>query len=144
MTISLRRRHYYTWLLLAVLLPLGVWWAYTHLPQTPTSDFSRQVALPYPTLLKTQQTDQLKVALRADSAQNQQLELVILKPLIGAANQVYVSNSAQNPRQILMGSVANTGLYRFALPQSVAHSSVLIVSIYDVFKQKEIEKVTIK
>ena len=137
MIIQLRRRHYYSWLVLAVLLPILVLWAYFNIPENAESNFKRQGILPFEKVLKSKKTDDLEAKIRVNANRNFQLELTISNPIEGAANQVFVSNSSQKVSKILLGSIESTGVYRFLLPDSLAKSPVFI-TIFDAFKQKEI------
>ena len=142
MIIQLRRRHYYTWLILAVLLPILVLLAYFNIPENAESNFNRQGILPYEKVLKSKKTDDLEAKIRVNSKQNFQLELTILKPIEGAANQVFVANSSQKTSKVLIGSIESTGVYRFPLPDSLGKSPISLI-IFDVIKQKEILKIEI-
>ena len=149
MIIQLRSRHYYTWLFLAILLPLGFAWAYFNIPENKIDPFSRNVEIAFPTIISSKQTDDLKVNLRQNTDGKQQIEIIILQPLIGAANQLFLSNSPEKSNQILsggilLGSLASKGIYRFRMPESFVKSSTIYLEIFDVFKKKEIEKIVLK
>ena len=142
MIIQLRRRHYYTWLILAFLLPVLVFLAYFNIPENAESNFKRQGILAFSTVLKSQTTEQLIVKIRSNEVQKYQLEVTILQPIAGAANQIFVSNSNSQTAKILLGSIESIGVYRFVLPKSLTKSPVFI-SVFDAIKHKEILKLTI-
>jgi hypothetical protein len=149
MIIQLRRRHYYTWLFLAILLPLGLLWAYFNIPESKIDPFSRNVEIAFPNIISSTQTDDLKVNLRENLEGNQQIEIIILQPLVGAANQLFLSNSAKKPKQIIaggipLGALYSKGIYRFRMPDSFVKSSTVYLEIFDVIKKKEIEKIVLR
>jgi hypothetical protein len=149
MIIQLRRRHYYTWLILAILLPFGLVWAYFNIPEIKNITFSRNNPIAFPTIISSKQTDDLKVNLRENSEGKLQIEVIILQPLIGAANQLFLSNHAKNPNQILsdgvpLGSLASKGIYRFPMPENYVKNSKIYLEIIDVIKKKEVEKVVLE
>ena len=144
MIIQLRRRHYYTWLSIAVLLPIGFVWAYLNMPQMPSDSFHQTAAVAYPKRIKSAETTTLKVNLRQNTEGVYQIEVMVLKPLVGAANQLYVSTTADKPLGILLGALDNTGTYYFPLPNDIMAVSDLTLTVYDVIKQKQTEQITLK
>jgi hypothetical protein len=144
MIIQLRRRHYYTWLSIAVLLPMGFIWAYLNIPETSSDNFSKMAVAAYPNLIKSQETTALKANLRKNTEGGYQIELTVLQPLVGAANQLYVSTTPDKPLQTVLGAVSNRGTYYFSLPNSVTSESTLTLTVYDVIKQKQTEQTIFK
>lgn len=143
MIIQLRKRHYYTWLILAILLPLGLLLAYFNIPENKNDTFSRNNPVAFTTIISSKQTGDLKVNLRENSKGKLQIEVIILQPLIGAANQLFVSNSSENLKRILLGSLESKGIYRFQIPENFVKSSTIYLEIFDVIKKKEVEKLVI-
>ncbi|WP_338867822.1 hypothetical protein WBJ53_15885 [Spirosoma sp. SC4-14] len=139
MITSLRRRHYYTWLGLAISLPLVVGWAWLSIPTTPASSIPQSLPMAYPIPISSRQTDDLLVTLRKQSDGRKQLEIVVLKPLVGAANELFIAR----PHRILLGKLDGRGLYRFTLPDSLATPSGLTLQVYDSIKQQERETLTL-
>lgn len=144
MIIQLRRRHYYTWLSIAVLLPIGFVWAYLNIPEPSSDGFHQMAAAAYPKLVKSQEKTAFKANLRQNTEGGYQVELTVLKPLIGAANQLYVSTTADKPLQIVLGAVGNRGTYYFSLPNNIMSASDLTLTVYDVIKQKQTEQIILK
>jgi hypothetical protein len=144
MIIQLRRRHYYIWLILSVLLPIGFIWAYLNIPKMPSDSIHKTATVAYPTLIQTKEITDLKVNLRQNTEGGYQIELTVLKPLVGAANQLYLSTTADNPLQTLLGALGNRGTYYFPLPNTIASASFLNLTIYDVIKQKQLEQIILK
>jgi hypothetical protein len=155
MIIQLRRRHYYTWLALAVLLPIGFVWAYLNIPQMPSDVFNKTATKAFPNLIQSKETTSLKVILRQNTVTpsrdeaigikgGYQIELTVLQPLVGAANQLYLSTTSEKPLQILLGALGNTGTYYFALPNTVTSMSPLTLTVYDAIKQKQTEQIILK
>jgi hypothetical protein len=152
MIIQLRRRHYYTWLSIAVLLPIGFVWGYLNVPKTSSDGFHKTAVAAYPNLIKSQETTALKANLRQNIANpdslgtegGYQIELTVLKPLVGAANQLYLSTTPDKPLQTVLGAVGNRGTYYFSLPNTVTSESALILTVYDVIKRKQLEQIGLK
>lgn len=144
MIIQLRRRHYYTWLALAVLLPIGFVWAYLNIPQMPSDVFHKTATIAFPNLIQSKETTSLKMNLRQNTERGYQIEATVLKPLLGAANQLYLSTTSEKPLQILLGALGNTGTYYFALPNTVTSMSPLTLTVYDAIKQKQTEQIILK
>jgi hypothetical protein len=143
MIIQLRRRHYYTWLFLAIILPLGLLWAYFNIPESKNETFSRNIPVAFSTIISSKQTDDLKVNLRENAEGKLQIEVIILQPLIGAANQLFLSNTSEKSQQVLLGSLASKGIYRFQMPDNYVKKSKIYLRIFDVIKKKEVEKIEI-
>jgi hypothetical protein len=144
MIIQLRRRHYYTWLILAILLPFGLLWAYFYIPESKNDTFSRNNVAAFLTIISSKQTDDLKVNLRENPEGKLQIEVIILQPLIGAANQLFVSNSAEKSNHILLGSLGSKGIYRFPMPENYVKKSKIYLEIFDVIKKKGVEKIVLE
>jgi hypothetical protein len=143
MIIQLRRRHYHIWLILAFLLPILAFLAYFNIPENGLNNFKRAEVDAYPNVLKSKNTKNLEVKIRSNSKQELQLELVILYPIEGAANQIFISNSMQNEKKVLLGSIESTGSYLFPLPDSFSESTIFL-TVFDVLKNKEIIKLKIE
>lgn len=143
MIIQLRHRHYYTWLILAILLPFGLLWAYFNIPESKNETFTRNNIPAFPTIISSKQTDDLKVNLRENKDGKLQMEVIILQPLIGAANQLFLSNSPEKTKQFLLGSLTSNGIYRFQLPINFVKNSTIYLEVFDVIKKKEVEKIII-
>lgn len=141
MIIQLRRRHYYTWLILAILLPFGLILAYFNIPDVKNDNFSRVTLAVFTKIIANQQTKDLKINLRENSEGKLQIEVIILQPLIGAANHLYLSNSTERPREILLGSLASKGIYRFQVPNNFSNRQTIYLEIFDIFKKKVIETI---
>lgn len=139
MITSLRRRHVYTWVGLAISLPLVVGWAWLSIPTVPASSLPKSLPMAYPMLLSSRQTDNLLVTVRGQADGRKQLDVLILQPLIGAANQLWLSQ----PRRILLGPLDGQGLYRFNLPDSLPASSTMRLIVFDAIKQQERETLTL-
>jgi hypothetical protein len=144
MIIQLRRRHYYTWLSLAVLLPIDFVWAYLNIPQTPSDGFQKTAVVAYPNLIKSKETASLKANLRQNTEGGYQIELTVLQPLVGAANQLYLSTTSDKPLQTVLGALGNRGTYYFSLPNTVTSQTALILTVYDAIKRKQLEQIVFK
>ena len=95
---------------------MAILWAYFNIPKNQVDTFSRceeHHLLIYPSIISSMQTTDLKVNLRSNSEGKHQIEVIVLQPLIGAANQLYVSNLANKPQQILLGSLESKGVLLF-------------------------------
>ena len=144
MIIQLRRRHFYTWLGIGFLLPIGFIWAYLNVPEMPSDAFHKTVVDAYPNIIKSKETGSLKANLRQNTEGSLQIEFKVLKPLVGAANQLYLSTEADKPLEILLGALSSTGTYYFSMPKTVTSTSVLNLTVYDALKQKQIEQIILK
>jgi hypothetical protein len=144
MIIELRRRHYYTWLTIGILLPIGFVWAVLNIPKMPSDNFNKTTAAAYPNVVKNVETASLTAQLRQNTEGGYQIEFLVLKPLIGAANQLYLSTSTDKPLQTVLGALGNTGAYYFPLPNTVLSESPLILTVYDAIKRKQTEQIVLK
>ncbi len=144
MIIELRRRHYYTWLTIGIILPIGFVWAVLNIPKMPIDNFNKTTVAAYPNVIQSKETSSLKVNLRQNTDGGYQIELTVLRPLIGAANQLYLSTTADKPLQIVLGALDNRDTYYFSSPNTVTSESPLILTVYDVIKQKQTEQIVLK
>lgn len=155
MIIELRRRHYYTWLTIGIILPIGFVWAVLNIPKMPSDNFNKTTVAAYPNVIQSKETSSLKVNLRQNTVMQSvmaqgalkggdQIELTILKPLVGAANQLYLSTTADKPLQTVLGALGNRGTYYFPLPNTFTSESPLILTVYDAIKQKQTEQIVLK
>ena len=144
MIIELRHRHYYTWLAIGFLLPIGFIGAYLNVPEMPSDNFTKTTVAAYPNIIKSKETGSLKANLRQNTEGGYQIEIKVLKPLVGAANQLYLSTTADKPLEILLGALSSTGTYYFSMPKTVTSTSILNLTIYDAIKQKQIEQIVLK
>lgn len=143
MDIQLRRRHTYIWAFLAVLLPSLVLWAYFSIPEKGNSFFSRTKKTTYPSIVSTHQTADLKINIRRNTKGEYQAEVIVLQPLVGVANQLFLSSAAHAPKQFLLGSLGSRGIYYFSIPGSVNTNSTFFFTVFDGIKNKEVEHFSI-
>lgn len=139
MDIKLRRRHTYMWVFLAVLLPSLVLWAYFNIPEKAKSIFVRTSETAYPSIVSSQQTADLKINIRRNTEGEHQVEVVVLQPLIGVANQLFLSSTAEAPKQFLLGPLGSRGIYYFSIPGSLNKTSTFFFTVFDEIKKKEVE-----
>lgn len=148
MIYAYRKRHRYTWLGLALLLPTGFILAFLAIPEdkfdTNELGFGRTEALTDVVKSKTGQS--FKVNIRKEpNKSEQQLEVVLLQPLKSAATSVYLS--AQSFEQItdgqFIGQLGPKGVYRYILDSLQSQYDPVHLLIYDPIKGQTIEQLSL-
>lgn len=137
MTPSIRKRHLYIWMALAVLLPVGYVAAILAVPpEAPATNVvetirSQDLPPQYARVLQVAEHPRLKMQLRQDTAsQQRQVELILKQPLRRPSTWAYLSegDSTRIAGKQLLGLLTNQGVYRYALPDSL-HPRLLL--LYD-------------
>lgn len=142
----LRRQHRYTWILLAILLPLGFTLAVIAIPEqklhSKNLGFGKTGALM--DIEKSAAGTQLKANLRKDPKQLvRQIEIMVMHPLQSPSATVYLSPEASiniNGGQFL-GQLGPKGVYRFNLDSVQSQYSEIHLLIYDPIKDQPIDQV---
>lgn len=140
MIVKLRKRHFYTWVLLALVLPALIILAYTNVSEKKADDFSIPQMKAFTDIVSTDLGEYVMANLRKQT-DRYQLEVVILKP-IQSANTTLKIKSGNS--EVNLGQLRSKGLYRFPIPETFPVGSGLGITIYDQIKKTEIEKITIE
>ena len=134
---SLRKRHLYTWVFMAVLLPIGFFMAYTVIPPAVFEDkpVIRGANEVFDQLLKKIESEQpsMTVSLRTNGL-IQQLEIDLQESIASPAPFVYVGEvpSVDVSQARVAGPLGGKGVQYFAL-DSLPVKSILI---YDQIKKE--------
>jgi len=139
MIVKLRKRHLYTWVVIALALPLGIILAFTNVHEVEKDELATSVAEPLGEVVSNGQGEHVLINLRK-KANQYQIEAVVLKPIQAANTMLQI---AQGGNIITLGRLASTGVYRFSIPQNVSIGNELELTIYDQIKKTEIEKITV-
>ncbi|MFA8436340.1 MAG: hypothetical protein ACEPOZ_17655 [Marinifilaceae bacterium] len=130
-----RKRHLISWLLLALLLPIGFAAAIWVIPQPiHQEEIFRKYPEALPEVISWKSSDNLVAALRADTErEDYQLEIIVTKPFQHPNILVYLyTNAGDNPEnQILLGSLNSKGSMRFPIPLEKLHEARATVGFYD-------------
>lgn len=139
MIAKLRKRHVFTWVVLALLIPVLIVLAYTNVRKMPVQDFSTVQAQALTELIGNTQGNYVLVNIRKQEAKHQ-VEAVILKPIQAANTMLQLKSGNKN---IDLGRLGSKGIYRFDLPKNISVSGSMEVVVYDQIKKVEIEKINI-
>lgn len=139
MIVKLRKRHLYTWVVIALALPIGIILAFTNVREVEKDKLLTSIAEPIGEVVGNGRGEHVLVNLRKRENQYQ-IETVVLKPIQAANTMLQVTQGDSN---ITLGRLASTGVYRFSIPQNVSIGNELEVTIYDQIKKTEIEKITV-
>lgn len=140
MIVKLRKRHLYTWAILAVLLPVIIVLAYINIRSVQTDSFAPKTIDAYAEVVGKNQGEYTLVNLRSENTKHQ-LEVVILKPIQAANTMVHLTSGGG--KKLVLGRLGSKGIYRFDLPASTNVAGGVEVSLYDQIKETEIEKINI-
>lgn len=139
MTPNLRKRHFRTWMALAVLIPVGFVWAFISIPPSPPStSFAKHPAQPtqLEKLVKEADHQHLKINLREDrTGTKRQLEIIVKAPLNHPSTWVYLGTDSEVSIEgkKLVGILANQGVYRFPIDAQPDFSNIIL---YDAIKKE--------
>lgn len=145
---SLRKRHRYTWIGLAFLLPIGFVLAFISIPEKIVDsnglDFGQAEALVDVVKSKDGNTFNVKLRTGADKGM-QQIEVEVVQPLKSAAASVYLHSQAldQPNGGQLIGQLGPKGVYRFDLDTLQSKFSTVHLLIYDHIKGQAIEQISL-
>lgn len=136
---SQRKRHLYTWLLLAVLLPVGMVAAYSSLPALtePLEQNSPERGQE----LAAGSADGFRVSLR-QMEDTRWLNVQVEKPIQSPAANVYIQGDAPG-KGMLLGKLQAVGTYTFAVPDS-EQELALNLEVYDGIKQTTLQTIILK
>lgn len=128
-----RKRHLYTWAILAILLPIGFVMALWARPTMSISKEKKEFQPPaMPNIVRSTGEESIVVNLRS-SATNlppTQLEIQLKQQLGAPALGVYLTNSSgiKDVKGLpLVGQVSSQGIYRFELTPELANMSTLVL-----------------
>ena len=140
----LRKLHFYGWILIGILLPVGFISAYLVIPDQAVINGDIppiSTALPLSEIIFTKDMSDMLLNIRQEN-DKQQIELVIKKPLTVPNSSLYLSDDPQPSnidQMLLLGSIETRGIYRFNYP--VARTYLLF---YDGISQRVFNSVKLK
>jgi hypothetical protein len=126
-----RKRHFVTWWVLALLIPIGFFFALKAIPEKAPPAYAPGTldSKPLPFVASTLEENGIRMNLRATTQNDpvSQLEVVVLGPINQPSMEVYLVGVPGPAR--LLGLIGTQGIYRFALPDSlVARSQYVALS----------------
>ena len=133
---KLRNQHRYTWMVLAVVLPIGFLAAWFAVPTTPTlQEIKGGNTEAYPQVVAQQEHELLHATLRSNDSQECQLELTLQQPLTLPFVRVYLHKQpAFNPRNAQeLGLLGEKATYQFFLDS--IPSMPVSLTVYDPIKK---------
>ena len=142
----LRKRHLLTWILLAILLPIGFIAAFWTIPKEQSISQELQFGAPeaFSTLLQANETDDLKVQLRENPAnQLKQVEIEVKQPLGRTSALVYLANSniQKTEEGQLLNQLGSVGMYRIELDSALSAQTTFHFLFYDKIKEEVFDKI---
>ena len=140
MIVKLRRNHFYLWLLLAIVIPVGIIISYINIKPIERQSLETTSIQALANVVANKQGEFTLINLR-ESGSVYQVEAVILKP-IQAANVMLKVKSGNS--DITLGRLGNKGVHRFNLPNDVTINGSVEISLYDQIKNQELEKISIQ
>lgn len=138
MTVRQREIHFFTWVALSVLLPMGWLAAIIALPRPVVQEPVRQAAEePLPIIVHSAQAGDFIVNLRRDISDNRrQIEIFIQKPL--TAPNVSVRLKTNPDSEILLGALGTRGFYRFDLDSTTARVPAFDLVFTDEIRRRQL------
>ncbi|MEZ4830218.1 MAG: hypothetical protein R3C61_28625 [Bacteroidia bacterium] len=163
MTPALRKRHFFSWVVLAIAVPLGFYLAILAIPPIPRNpDIPRLVAKPLEELVRQSETypSGVSATLRSQTRSmvesgtdnglpemkdtSFQVEISVSQPFRAPSVLVYLSltpGSKSVDGRLLLGRLDTTGEYRFNLDQLSAAPEAMYLIFYDDFHDKILEEI---
>ncbi len=133
MIASQRRAHKLIWLVIAVLVPIFLFFTIKNLTfSPPTNAQEANIGFAYSDFYKKVENEFVSMVFYGDERNH--LELYVKKPLKSASSIVYALDKSGNKAHVL-GKISGTGKYRF--DAKIGISGILI---HDVLKNREILK----
>ena len=145
---ALRKRHRYTWVGLAILLPLGFILAFISIPDKQIESINLEIGqvVALPDVVKSKAGTNVNITIRkAPDKSEQQLEIVVMHPLKSPAASVYLSAQPfdQAAGGQLIGQLGPKGVYRFNLDSVQSQYSNFYLLVYDHIKAQTIEQLNL-
>lgn len=148
MIYQLRKRHRYTWSILAVLLPLGFVLAFLTIPEQKMD--SKNLGFGQPEALvdvvKRVEGRLINANIRKTANQPQvQLEIMVMHPIKSPAATVHLSDRPveSDADGQFIGQLGPKGVYRFNLDSVQSQYSSFYLLIYDPIKDQPIERISL-
>jgi hypothetical protein len=147
MDVSLRKRHFYLWIVLSVVLvALMSLVLSVDLPETPTLEELPPEKTLYSLEVASKETELVDVRLLENpKTQVQQLSISLKQALVSPAPAVYVIPERPVENIIgpfLLGNVYSKGTYTFELPEALMKIPSFEIELRDDIKQNVIQKIS--
>lgn len=139
MIVKLRKRHFYTWAILAIAIPVMVVLAYGSVRTNATQSLVTKPDVAFSNVVANSQGQYLLLNLREQQGQYQ-VEVTVLKPIQAANTMLQIQSGDKN---LSLGRLESTGLYRFKIPENVVLKGQIQFRVFDEIKKTEIEKINI-
>ena len=144
---TLRKRHLYTWLILAVLLPVGFFAAYSVIPKVEPVDqrvqyFDQKVIGPI-IAEADGNNDAIGISIRSTKDKKlKQLEVEVRTPIASPSAFIYVSNRKTESIEEaqIVGALGTKGRHFITLDATISAQSIQTILIYDKIKNELIYK----
>lgn len=141
----LRKRHFYTWIFLGLLLPIIFGLAISGISEVPINTAWTSGSLKKPleqTLLSTEEAGITLKLLERVGSPLRYLEFTVKEPLQSSSALVYLLPNGENAvdKGILLGQIGSRGLYKIALDSAMGNQEVLQILLYDNIKRSTIQE----
>ena len=130
-----RKRHFISWILLALGLPALVILAVINIPQFPTEEGYVQPPTAEGAILKSVENDQLTISLRGEGEQVRQLEILVKESFKSPFPVIYPLQGETRGAALIGDGIGGKGLYRFALDEVISG-----IEVWDPVKEVELTK----
>lgn len=146
MIISLRNRHLFIWVALAILLPIGFSLAYFAIPEKSPGRLVIPEVLPaMGQILSSHESDELLIRVLGNASETQkQLEFTLKESLSSPSSFIYLcasGKSEQLDQCRALGRLKSKGVYRFELKEN---SKEFELVIFDMIKKVQRDKISIQ
>ncbi len=141
MTPSLRNTHRFLWFLLPPVFALAFWAAISASPKAfEQAELYENNTPALPQLLRSHDTSDFIFNLRTGPRKNQQVEIVLKKPLIQPGALVYqlLKDSTGQEQQQFLGHLGTSGVYRFPTTPEVSTETSISLEIFDIIREERL------
>lgn len=147
MNLALRKRHLYTWIVIAILLPVGMFVAFQAIPTTTISN--QQLVFSQSAIEKVapiQSSDCCDFALINGGLGQKKLQIEVKKAIEYPSVLVYQTAKLDDPIEqgTLLGQLTTQNLYQFDLAPNTSGQYNFAIQLYDGIKKSIIQKVELK
>jgi len=130
MIVELRNNHFRIWIILTIIIPVAFIYAFMNVPERRISDFSRELIVQLPELIKEIENDYLKVNVRRNQNSLYQLEILVKKPFPVPSGVFHlVNNNGPISNQSFLGNINSQGLYRFPIQSNPLQSNTTLLVV---------------
>ena len=135
MDAPLRKTHVYIWVLIALIVPVIIFFSVKNIPSFPQDEHTNKGIIGKQPVINTVTHENFTISFRGKNNVASQIEIKVNKPIKASSAILYTLNN-NNDKGDLLGTLSGKGSYLFDL-----NGPLRGILIYDQIKDREIKKI---